>query len=232
MTVGLSLSRTLPELGLLAAVVLVGCTSAPPTRVTEVPHPALPTVQTSDTVPNGAIYRPETERALFEDRTARRIGDVLTIVLTEHTNASKSATTKASKSQSVEVADPTLFGHHVTWGGKPVLSTSIKGDRDFDGEGSSQQSNQLTGNITVQVVGRHPNGNLLVKGEKWLTLNQGQELVRIEGIVRPTDIGPDNSVASTQVADARITYSGRGALADSNTMGWLARFFNHPVWPF
>jgi flagellar L-ring protein precursor FlgH len=160
------------------------------------------------------------------------VGDVLTIVLTERTDASKSASTKTAKSQSVEIAEPSLFGRNVTWGGKPLLSASIEGDRDLNGEGSSQQSNRLTGSITVQVVGRHPNGNLLVKGEKWLTLNQGQELVRIEGIVRPTDISPANTVASTQVADARITYNGRGALADSNAMGWLARFFNHPVWPF
>lgn len=225
-------SRTLPGLGLATAWLLVGCAGAPPTRITEVPPPTLPAIQPIDKLPNGAIYRPETERALFEDRTARRVGDVLTIVLTERTDASKSATTQTSKSQSVEIADPTLFGRNVTWGGKPLLSASIEGDRDFNGEGTSQQSNRLTGSVTVQVVGRHPNGNLLVKGEKWLTLNQGQERVRVEGIVRPTDITPDNTVASTQVADARITYSGRGALADSNTMGWLARFFNHPVWPF
>lgn len=216
----------------MAGLLLGGCASAPPTRVVEVPPPALPAVQTTEAPPNGAIYRAETERALFEDRTARRVGDVLTIVLAERTDASKSATTKASKSQSVEISEPTLFGRNVTLGGKPLLSASIEGDRDFNGEGASQQSNRLTGSVTVQVIGRHPNGNLLVKGEKWLTLNQGQELVRIEGIVRPTDIGPDNTVASTQVADARITYNGRGALADSNSMGWLARFFNHPVWPF
>ena len=222
----------LHRFGFMAGLLLGGCASAPPTRFADVPPPALPAVLATDASPNGAIYRAETERALFEDRTARRVGDLLTIVLAERTDASKSATTKASKSQSVEIAEPTLFGRNVTLGGKPLLSASIEGDRDFNGEGASQQSNRLTGSITVQVIDRHPNGSLLVKGEKWLTLNQGQELVRIEGIVRPTDIGPDNTVASTQVADARITYSGRGALADSNTMGWLARFFNHPVWPF
>ncbi len=224
--------RLVQQTALATALLLAGCAAAPPTRMTEVPPPALPAIAPVERHADGAIYRPETERALFEDRTARRVGDVLTIVLTERTDASKSASTQASKSQSVQLAYPILFGRNVTWGGKPLLSASIEGDRDFNGEGASQQSNRLTGNVTVQVIGRHPNGNLLVKGEKWLTLNQGQELVRIEGIVRPTDIAADNTVASTQVADARITYNGRGALADSNAMGWLARFFNHPVWPF
>lgn len=218
--------------GRVVCLLLGGCASAPPTRIVDVPPPTLPAVQIADVPANGSIYRAGSERALFEDRTARRVGDVITIVLTERTDASKSATTKTSKSQSVQLADPTVFGRNVTLGGNPLLSASIEGDRDFNGEGASQQSNRLTGSVTVQVISRHPNGNLLVKGEKWLTLNQGQELVRIEGIVRPTDIAADNTVASTQVADARITYSGRGALADSNTMGWLARVFNHPVWPF
>ena len=102
----------------------------------------------------------------------------------------------------------------------------------FDGQGDSAQSNQLDGSITVTVVGRLPNGNLLVRGQKWLMLNQGKEFVRIEGVVRAIDVEPDNSLPSWKVADARIAYGGRGALADANSMGWLARFFQSPVMPF
>ena len=108
----------------------------------------------------------------------------------------------------------------------------LDGERSFDGAGSSSQSNQLTGQITVTVAQRLPNGNLIVRGEKWLTINQGQELVRIAGIVRPQDIGQDNVVPSTRVADARISYTGRGTLADANTRGWLSRFFNSKWMPF
>ena len=77
-----------------------------------------------------------------------------------------------------------------------------------------------------------PNGNLRIQGEKWIAINQGDEYVRLRGIVRPVDIGPSNTVLSTQVADAQISYRGKGAPADSNAMGWLARFFITPFWPF
>ena len=112
------------------------------------------------------------------------------------------------------------------------MTFGTSGDRSFDGSGNSSQSNQLTGSITVTVAQRLSNGNLLVRGEKWLTINQGQELVRISGIVRPQDIGQDNSVPSTRVADARIAYTGRGSLADANTQGWLSRFFSSKWMPF
>ena len=98
--------------------------------------------------------------------------------------------------------------------------------------GDSSQSNSLSGNITVTVAAVHPNGNMLVRGEKLLTLNQGAEVVRISGLVRPVDVTPQNTVLSTQIADAQITYSGTGAIAQSNQQGWLARFFNSPYWPF
>ena len=88
------------------------------------------------------------------------------------------------------------------------------------------------GSITVTVVDRLANGNLVLQGEKWLTLNQGDEFIRIRGIVRPYDIGTDNTVTSDKIANARISYSGRGTLANTNRAGWLARFFNTPWMPF
>ena len=112
------------------------------------------------------------------------------------------------------------------------MSNDIAGDRTFDGKSDSSQSNKLEGSITVTVAERLPNGNLLVRGEKRITINQGQEFVRLQGIVRPVDIGPANTVPSTKIADATITYTGKGALADSNRQGWLSRFFNSPWFPF
>jgi flagellar L-ring protein precursor FlgH len=125
-----------------------------------------------------------------------------------------------------------VLGLPVTVNGVPVLETQIAGDHSFDGQGDSAQSNSLTGNITVTVVGRVGNGNLLVRGQKQLELNQGKEYVRVEGVVRPIDVEPDNSIPSWKIADAKISYGGRGAVADANAMGWLARFFNSPVMPF
>ncbi|MCW8807894.1 MAG: flagellar basal body L-ring protein FlgH [Rhodanobacter sp.] len=180
---------------------------------------------------DGSIYHDAQNMELFTDAHAHRAGDILTIVLQESTQASKKATTSTSKNDSVALAAPTIFGQAVTLNGK-AASVGLNGKNAFDGAGSSTQSNQLTGQITVTVAKRLANGNLFVRGEKWLTINQGQELVRISGIVRPQDIAQDNSVPSTRVADAHIAYTGRGSLADANTQGWLSRFFNSKWMPF
>jgi len=181
---------------------------------------------------DGAIYAAGSDVSLFEDLKARRIGDLLTIVLKESTSASKSASTKTKKDSSIDLPGPTLVGRAVTVNGKPVLESSIEGAREFDGQGSSSQSNTLSGNITVTVVSRLQNGNLVVQGEKWLRLNQGDEFVRISGVIRPYDIQQDNTVTSDRVADARISYGGRGMVASVNRAGWLSRFFNSAWYPY
>jgi flagellar L-ring protein FlgH len=180
---------------------------------------------------DGAIYHDAQNMELFADPRAHRVGDILTVVLVESTQASKKASTTTSKKDKADIGAPTVMGHGLSINGNP-LSAGLDSERSFDGNGSSSQSNQLTGQITVTVAERLSNGNLIVRGEKWLTINQGQELVRIAGIVRPQDISPDNSVPSTRVADARISYTGRGTLADANTRGWLSRFFNSKWMPF
>src|SRR5690606_4314762 len=105
-------------------------------------------------------------------------------------------------------------------------------EHGFNGEADANQSNSLTGPITVTVADVLPNGLLAVRGEKWITLNNGDELIRLSGLIRPEAVGPDNSVLSTRIADARITYSGTGAFANASKPGWLSQFFMSPVWPF
>jgi flagellar L-ring protein precursor FlgH len=169
---------------------------------------------------------------LFENAVARRVGDTLTIRLNEKTNASKSSSTSTKKSTSIDMPGPIIAGRPVTVHGTEVLKAQVANDTAFDGEGDSQQSNRLEGAITVTVAQRLSNGNLLVRGQKWIAINQGKEYVRIQGIVRPIDIDPDNSISSLKVADAMISYGARGALADANSPGLLARFFNLPWMPF
>jgi len=181
---------------------------------------------------DGAIYHVNDNVSLFEDYKAHRAGDILTIKLVESTNASKSAKTSTTKDNTVDLQAPTIAGGGVTYNNKPLLSASADANRDFKGEGSSTQSNSLTGNVTVTVARVLANGNLVVKGEKLLALNQGSEFIRIKGIVRPADISTNNTVLSTQVANAQISYGGNGALADANSMGWLGRFFQSVFWPF
>ena len=182
--------------------------------------------------PNGSIFQASDEQTLFDDPIARRVGDILTIVLMENTNATKSAVTTTKKTTSEAMAAPTLLGGPLTLHGRALLNNSLNDATTFDGEGNSAQSNQLTGSISVTVAKRLANGNLLVRGQKWIQINQGREYVRIQGIVRPIDIGQDNTVPSTSVADATIEYGGQGTLNDANTKGWLARFFDSKWMPF
>jgi flagellar L-ring protein precursor FlgH len=208
---------------------LAGCVSKPsePDYSATLPEPA-PTAGQA----NGAIYQAGHDVALFENAVARRVGDTLTIRLNERTNASKSSTTSTSKSTNIDLTGPTIAGRPVTAHGTEILSASVDNNAEFDGEGASTQSNRLEGDITVTVAQRLSNGNLLIRGQKWISINQGQEYVRIQGIVRPIDIDPDNSISSLKVADAMIAYGGKGAIANANSPGLLARFFNLPFLPF
>lgn len=214
---------------LVALSALAGCVSTPRDPDYAATWPEEPPPATAG---NGAIYQVGHDVALFENSVARRVGDTLTIRLNESTNASKSSSTKTSKSSEAEIAGPTIAGRPVTVNGIEVLSGGLNSDMSFDGQGGSSQSNKLTGEVTVTVAQRLPNGNLLIRGQKWIAINQGKEYVRIQGIVRPIDIDPDNSISSLKVADAMISYGGKGALADANSPGLLARFFSSKWMPF
>jgi flagellar L-ring protein FlgH len=212
-----------------AMAALAGCVSKPhePDYSATWPEPPPTAAQA-----NGAIYQEGHDVALFENSVARRVGDTLTIRLNERTNASKSSTTSTSKATNIDMPGPIIAGRPVTVNGTEILSASVDNKSQFDGEGASTQSNRLEGDLSVTVAQRLPNGNLLVRGQKWISINQGQEYVRIQGIVRPIDIDPDNSISSLKVADAMIAYGGKGALANANSPGLLARFFNLPFLPF
>ena len=207
---------------------LAACASRPP----RADHDDFIYPQEPPAAPNGAIYQTGRDTALFENATARRVGDTVTIVLAEHTNAQKSSETTTSKATAASLAAPTVLGNQVTIHGTPILSGSLNNSSTFGGKGESKQSNTLDGAITATVVKRLPNGNLLVRGRKWLGINQGKEFVTVEGVIRPIDVQPDNSISSLKVANAVISYGGKGTLADANAPGLLARFFNSPWLPF
>ncbi|PPE74539.1 flagellar basal body L-ring protein FlgH [Solimonas fluminis] len=218
------------SLALLAAasLMLQACASAPamPAPAT-LPMPAMPAAAASE----GSIYAAG-GMALFEDQKARRVGDTLTIVLVESTTAQKKASTSTAKDSNASIDGPKLFGRPVTVNGVPVLEAELGSSKTFKGNGDSSQSNQLQGSVGAVVMQVLPNGNLVVSGRKQVQINQGSETVSIEGIVRPVDIRPDNSITSDRVANAAISYSGQGAVADSNVMGWASRFFNSGWFPF
>ncbi|HET8902931.1 MAG TPA: flagellar basal body L-ring protein FlgH [Saccharospirillum sp.] len=222
-------------LTVLVTLALTGCGSMQVAAVNERPMPGDPEfapVPSDSLEPppgnNGSLFNDTYGMSLYGDKTAMRTGDIITVVLDEQTQGSKSSQTSSSKSSEAGLTAPVIAG------GAPIeaLSATIQGERNFSGRGDADQSNSLTGNISVTVSEVLPNGVLRVRGEKWITLNTGAEFIRIQGMLRPEDINLDNTVSSQKLADARISYSGAGALANASQPGWLTRFFNSPIFPF
>lgn len=218
----------------LIAALLSGCVmpAATPSRPEPAYQPVWPQMEDVRPASPGSLYAVNHSLALYDDRRAKKMGDVITIVLEENTRSSKSAETSLKKGTTNEILDPSILGHVV--GGDPNSSilNSLESSTEFSGEGDSDQSNSLSGTITAVVAKVLPNGLLMVQGEKWFQLNRGEEYVRVSGLIRPEDVSGDNTVSSLRLADARIAYSGTGELAQANTAGWLTRFFLGTVFPF
>ncbi|KZN39525.1 hypothetical protein N480_01430 [Pseudoalteromonas luteoviolacea S2607] len=169
---------------------------------------------------------------LYSDKKAVRVGDIITVVLRESTQASKAANSKLDKDSEVKV-DPFLgLGNVPVRIGGDAIQMSAGGDSSFQGDAQANQSNSLFGNISVNVMRVLPNGNLVIRGEKWLTLNTGEEFIRLEGLVRPQDVSYENEVESNRIANARIQYSGKGQTQEVQSAGWLTKFFMSTLMPF
>lgn len=174
--------------------------------------------------PNGGIFQASHGYApLTSGARAAQVGDIITILLVESTQASKSTAANTDRSGNVGLSPPGTGILSKLFSASDVAASGTQG---FSGTGKASQSNSLSGEITVTVAQLFPNGTMLVKGEKGLTLNRGDEFIQISGLVRAADISPDNRVLSTRVADAKITYSGKGEIARASRQGWLSRFFS------
>ncbi|MCB1877074.1 MAG: flagellar basal body L-ring protein FlgH [Chromatiales bacterium] len=229
--------RYLSSIAVLLSLLASGCANSPPVRDPEFAT-VEPDLMVAPQPNNGAIFQAGFEMSLFEDLRARRVGDILNITLEEKTEADKAAAADLSKSNSNSIDNPILLGSALSFN-RPrfdangnTLGFTLGSDHSFSGDASATQSNELSGTIAVTVVEVLPNGNLRVRGEKRISINTGNEYVRISGIVRPSDVGPDNTVSSIKVADATIQYIGDGPLADASKIGWLARFFVSAFLPF
>ncbi|SHI09182.1 flagellar basal body L-ring protein FlgH [Ferrimonas marina] len=222
------------RIALLAVSLLAlgGCTH-PNAPIPDDPYyaPVYPDLPTSQVVTTGSIYQDAYTNELYSDIKAHRVGDVITVMLAEQTKAKKSASNEIAKRNNMQLDPIQGLGGDVTINGQ-TLDLSYNEQYDMKRESDADQSNSLAGAISVNVLQVLTNGNLVIRGEKWITINDGDEFIRITGIIRPRDIQPDNTVPSTRVANARIQYSGTGTFADAQKSGWLARFFSGPLWPF
>ena len=210
-----------------AMIMAAGCSTVPPTNVHQ-PMTARP-VARSDVQPNnGSIFQVASVRPLFEDRRARYVGDTITVNITENNAASADSKTDVSRTASTTASISALDVY--PFNRKPLTSLvgmNVDGSSSntFKGAGDVENNNTFTGTITVTVIDVLPNGNLLVSGEKQVSIGQQQEFIRLSGVVDPNQILANNSIPSSRVADARVEYKASGTISEAQVMGWLARFF-------
>lgn len=193
--------------------------------------PILPDVEEAAIIPTGSLFKENYVNNIYSDSKAHRTGDIISVILSESTQANKNAKTEVKKENS-SVLDPIvgLGGTAVTLNGQDI-QFGINQNSNFKGDSKADQGNSLNGDISVHVLKVLPNGNLMIRGEKWITLNNGDEYIRLTGVIRPKDINSNNTIVSTKIANARIQYAGTGSFADANEQGWLSKFFNSRWWP-
>lgn len=183
---------------------------------------------------SGSIWQASSSN-MTEDLKARRRGDVLTIIISEVASASKEASTDTSRDSAIGAGIPNLLGLEkgILKSNFSDLANIIKANANssFKGSGSTSRQENLKATITARVVDVQPNGNLMIEGRRNIKVNEEDQIIVLEGTVRSRDILPDNTVNSIYVADARISYSGRGIISDNQSPGWLMNILNK-IWPF
>lgn len=185
-------------------------------------EPAAPIAPPPPHVADGSIFDAAGYASLFQGNRARAVGDPLTIILVESTTTSKSANSKTQRSGGFSITPPTAG--LLKFLNPNALKASGQGS--FNGSGNAGQTSSLNATLAVTIAEVRTGGTALVRGEKRMLLSQGQEWIQFAGIVRLSDISPDNQIASDRVADARIEYAGKGAVQHASREGWLSRFFS------
>ncbi len=231
--------RTL--LVLLCLISLSGCFAAlEPSKITnepfvisntyKAPVPERPATQPR----SGSIWRGELT-SLFGDQRARMVGDIVTVKITEVSQASEKATTDTTRKSETDAFINNFFGLETKpngpWKNMPNVIKAGANKNDFSGSGETTRAGSLSATIAARVMEVLPNGNLAIEGKREIYVNNEKKEILLQGIVRPRDIAFDNSVFSTQVADAKVIYTGVGVVGEKQRPGWVARIFDY-VWPF
>jgi flagellar L-ring protein precursor FlgH len=164
-----------------------------------------------------SLYRDESFQSLTADRRAYRVGDALTVLVVENSSAASSADTTTEKRGGVGIA---LSTHNSD------KRANVELTEDFAGKGKIQRSGRLLATLTVNVVALAPNGDLIIAGSQLIEVNEEKQHIQLEGRVRPTDVTDANTVLSSRIADARISYVGDGLLGEKQRPGILTRFLS------
>lgn len=215
--------RPLAALAAAGAVLGAVASGCAPLEEAEEPSPiTAPRVDLPEEGPE-TVFDEQREMRLFEDRSAQRTGDLVTVIIEEETAGERAVNAEMDRAQEADMGAPEIGGEPMEMFGRP-FAFAQDGEAEFEGGGSADQETELTGTITAVVTDTTPNGHLVIQGEKAVTVSQGEERLRISGIVRPDDVGANNEVSSDHVANMQVGYTGSETLNDSATPGWLTRF--------
>jgi len=230
-----SIRKTFAGLGCL--LLLAGCVSTPAPSRTMPDRYSLPEARTKQLAPQeGSLYS-EQSMDLYKDNRACKVGDILTVDIVETSNGKKYARTKTERQSNVAGGVTEFFGFENWLSNKNAnfnpSSTSLQVDlqNDFEGKGTTERNSTVTATISARVIDVTMEGNLVIQGYREVRVNNETQFIILSGLVRPQDISPGNSIKSSNIADARIEYSGTGVLNDKQQPGWLARGLDI-LWPF
>ena len=222
-------------LTIIATVLLTGCASTDqhlePVQDNSYYAPVMPEQPAAAVINTGSLFQQASVNNLYSDSRARQVGDIITVSLQENTQATKNAKNEYGADSSNSINPVTGFGGLPINLGSKSIQFGFDGSNEFKGDAKADQSNSLSGSISVNVLQVYGNGNLMIRGEKWIQLNTGKEYIRLTGIIRQQDIDSDNTIVSTKVANARIEYSGTGSFHKGQQPGWLSKFFSSDWWP-
>ncbi|MFV0436173.1 MAG: flagellar basal body L-ring protein FlgH [Desulfopila sp.] len=216
-------------------LLLAGCARQTP-QLIDIPEPLEEshTPERSVRTP-GSLWTSEST-SMYSDLKARNVGDIVTIIISESSSASKQATTSTARESGMGASIPNLFGlenSSFIQDSNLDLNNMVSSNfaNSFDGEGTTTRKGNLSASLTTQVIERYPNGNLKIRGGKEVMVNNEVQIIYLTGIIRAVDITAGNTIPSSKVLNARITYTGQGAIADNQQPGWLMRALDR-VWPF
>ncbi|MFT3856274.1 MAG: flagellar basal body L-ring protein FlgH [Aquabacterium sp.] len=203
---------------------LAGCAAVSPPKVDVAePTQARPSAAAYASVNNGAIFQAGGYRPLYETHRARMVGDIITVNISESVSAKQETTSSLEKKGAVSgaiTAVPLINASKLA-----KLNAEGSSANTFDGKGSTESTGKFTGTITATVIDVLPNGHLIIAGEKQIGVAHNVDVLRFSGQVDPASIQPGNTVLSSQIANVRIAQTGRGAQAEAQGIGWIARFF-------
>jgi flagellar L-ring protein FlgH len=221
---------------LLSVLLLTSCAYREP-QIVEIPEPLEDGITPIESKRTPGSLWSDDNTSIFADHKAKTVGDIVTVVISEESSASKNATTSTDRSTGMTASIPHLFGletsSQIADDTDLDLTNLVEAnfDNSFEGAGSTARSGTFTASLATQVVERYGNGNLKIRGGKEVMVNNEVQIIYLTGIVRPTDITAANTVPSTKILNARISYTGQGAIADKQKPGWLMRTLDG-VWPF